>query len=158
MSLISVNYPITGTAGAYQNIFPASKRLDFTMTRIDQSISSISSGTGGFVNIQTTADMTGVEIGDYVSWGSDAYSARNSRVFNINSLKEIEVEEVFTSLVATNGFINYKKNWYLEIRYVSENTTFGDQNAVPIMAFNSQVPNSVDGSIVANIAVPLRIV
>ena len=109
MALINVTYPVTGGFGNYQNAFPSQRRLPFTCDRQDSLINSVSSGAGGVVQIASSEALTGIIIGDYVSWGTDAYSARSSRVTAVIDPNTIEVDEVFTSVVVTNSFLNFKK-------------------------------------------------
>ena len=154
MSIINKVYPVTGVDGAYNNIFPSQKPINYTARRIDQTISSIVSGTNGRVRIATPSVITDIAIGDFVSWSTDAYSVRSSKVTNVVNSTTIEVEEVFVSTNVANSFINYLKNWFLEIRYVDKDTAFNDQNAIELFDFNSQVPSALDGTITANIGLP----
>lgn len=154
MALENIVYPVTGTPGDFSNIFPSQRRLDFTATRKDSGIISISSGINGVVSLNADTALTGIQVGDFISWGTNTYSPRSSRVISIISSTEIEVDEVFVSTDATNGFLNFKRDWFLEIRYVLKDSSTDDQNAVTILDFNTQVSNNREGDVRANISVP----
>jgi len=154
MALNSISYPVTGTAGAYSNIFPSQRPLDFTATRKDVGITSISSGAGGVVQIEAAATLTDIAVGDYITWGTDAYTARSSRVTAVIAVDTIEVDALFSSTNVTNGFLNYKKNWFLEIRYVEKDSATDDQDAIALFDFNAKYNSSIVGLVSANIALP----
>lgn len=154
MAIINTSYPVTGTVGAYSNIFPSQRRLDFTMRRKDAGITSISSGTDGVVRIEADDTLADISVGDYVSWGSDAYTARSSRVIAVIDVDTIEVDLPFTSTNASNGFVNYKRNWFLEVRFVKKDTATDSQVAVELFDFTSKFNSSLVGNVTANISLP----
>ena len=155
MPLSNITYPITQTSGQFSNnIFPSQQSLFFTARRIDQTINTITSGTNGVVRINCSSALIDVGLGDHVAWGSDAYTARTSLVINVIDPNTIEVDETFSSTDTTNSFINYLKDYFLEIRYVLEDSTSDDQSAIELIRDYSQVPNDIEGNIEANIAVP----
>jgi hypothetical protein len=154
MALTNVVYPVTGTDGAYSNIFPSQRRLDFTMTRQDAGITSISSGTGGVVRLEADATLTGIALGDYVNFGTEAYTPRSARVIALISGTTVELDLPFTSTNVTNGFINYKRNWFLEVRFVAKDSTTNQQDAVTLFDFTSKYNSSIIGAVVANLALP----
>lgn len=159
MPLTNITYPITETSGQFSNnIFPSQKPLNFTARRIDQAIAAITSGTDGVVRINCASPLTGVGLGDFVAFGTDSYSPRTSLVINVIDPNTIEVDEVFTSTNVTNSFINYLKDYFLEIRYVEGDSVSDDQAAIQVLKDFSQVPNDVEGNIVANIALPSDLV
>lgn len=155
MSLTSVTYPITGTAGSFSNnIFPSQKRLEFTARRIDATINTISSGTDGKVRIEANVSITNVAVGDYVSFGSDFYETQSARVVAVVNATTIEVDVAFVSSNALNGFVNFHKDYFLEIRYVLPNSVSNDQNAIELIGDYTQTPSDLNGDIVSNIGIP----
>lgn len=159
MPLSNIVYPITESGGVFSNnIFPSQQPLNFTARRIDQTINSITSGTDGVVRINTLSPLTGVGLGDFVAFGTDSYSARTSLVINVIDPNTIEVDEVFTSANVTNSFINYLKDYFLEIRYVQGDSASDDQSALEVIKDFSQIPNNVEGNIQANISVPADLI
>lgn len=159
MSLTNVVYPVEQANGVYQNTFPSNKPLYFTARRIDQTITTISSGANSKVQITTSSPMVGVEVGDFVVFGSDGYSSQSAKVLVTNSTDptSIDVDVFFTNALVSNSFINYHKSYYLQIRYVSKDATTSDQNAIEMFEDYSQVPNDIHGNIQANITLPAEL-
>jgi len=154
MAIEQINYPVTGSVGTYKNIFPSQKPLNIDFTRKDGEIDTIISGVDGNVRLSTVEDFENVEVGQFVVWQSDGYELNTARVISIIDAKTIEVDVSFDSANATNGFINYHRNWYLEFRYVRPDSTSGNQNAIQILDDFSQIPSALNGDVKANIALP----
>lgn len=155
MSLTQLDYPVTGAVGTFMNIFPSQKLLNVNFQRLDVSISTIASGTGGVVELTLSAVLdSNLVDGDFVVWRSNGYSLRTSRILDVISTTVIEVDEVFVSSDATNGFMNYRKSWFLEARFVAANTPTDQQDNVELVIEDfAQVPNALDGSVVLDISI-----
>jgi hypothetical protein len=158
MAVTELSYPVTGTTGNYQNIFPSQKPVFFQVQRKDIGITSISSGTDGVVRLEANASFNGIIEGQFVTWQSDGYSLRSSRVIAIISATTIEVDDIFDSSNASNGFINYFRNWFLEIRYVRANSSSDDQDAILLLDDFSQIPSAKNGLVNANIGLPANLI
>lgn len=154
MALVEISYPVTGAPGTYQNIFPSQKPIFSEFERKDATIISIVSGTNGRVQMTASAAFSSIEVGQFVTWQTDGYSVRSSRVTNVVTATTIEVDEVFTSVNALNSFINYLENYFVEIRYIQPDSVSNDQDAILLIDDFSQVPNQKDGTISANISLP----
>jgi hypothetical protein len=154
MALSEISYPVTGSPGSYSNIFPSQKPLFAEFARLDASIVTIVSGIDAKVRITASAVLTDIEEGQFITWGSDGYTLRSSRVVNIVSPTTIEVEDLFTNTNAANGFINYHRDYFLEIRYVAPDSVSNDQSAIELIDDYSQIPNTKNGDIKANISYP----
>lgn len=154
MALTLVNYPVTGSDGDYRNIFPSQRELNVSFNRKDILISSISSGTGGVVQITFSSNLDGsLSVGDFITWNTDAYGNRSSRVVNVISLTEIEIEDIFFSTDATNGWANYLKGWFVEVRFVDSATATDQQGVVNLVLDDfAQVPAGIDGNLSVDIA------
>ena len=155
MALTQLDYPVTGAAGSFENIFPSQRALNVNFNRTDVTIASIASGTGGIVEL-TLSSVLDADLleGDFVIWETDSYKLRTSKVVQVISTTEIEVDEVFTSSDATNGFMNYRKSWFLEARFVAADTPTDQQANVELVIEDfSQVPNALDGSVVLDISI-----
>lgn len=157
MALTEVSYPVTGSVGTYKNTFPSNKPLYVEFSRKDIGISSISSGTDGVVAITGDASFTDIVVGEFVTWGSDGYSTRSSKILSWNGTDQIEVDNPFVSSNVTNGFVNFKQDYFLEIRYVSESSTSNDQEAIEIISDYTQAANNKEGEIKANILYPANL-
>lgn len=159
MPLIDKTYPVTETNGVYQNIFPSNKPLYFKARRVDQSINVISAGADNKVKITTLSPMIGVEVGDFVVFGSDGYTNQSAKVLVINSTDptSIDVDVTFSNSIVTNSFVNYHKSYYLQIRYVLPDSLTNDQLANELFSDYSQIPNDLSGNIQANITLPAEL-
>ena len=160
MGLVNVVYPVQQVNGVFKNTFPSNDELYFTARRIDQDINSITSGTDNKVKITTLLPMVDVKVGDFVVFRSDAYSSQSVKVLTVDSVDptQIDVNITFISSVATSGFINYNKSYYLQIRYVLKNSDTSDQDAVQLFEDFTQVPNDLNGNIQANITLPAELI
>lgn len=155
MSLTQLDYPVTGEVGSFENIFPSQRALNVNFNRTDVTIASIASGTGLIVEL-TLSSVLDADLleGDFVVWETDSYKLRTSKVVQVISTTVIEVDEVFTSTDATNGFMNYRKSWFLEARFVAATTPTDEQDNVELVIEDfSQVPNALDGSVVLDISI-----
>lgn len=154
------SYPVVGTDGNYSNIFPSQKTLNAVFTRKDSLIDSISSGTDGNILITMTDDLEtdSLSVGDYVSWYSEGYGDNRSKVTNLTGTNSFEVDKSFTTTNSTDGFVNYKQNWFLEVRYVSPDSVTDNQLAVEVLDdYSAFYPNTL-GVINANIALPSQLI
>lgn len=155
MSVTQLDYPVTGVEGSYLNVFPSHNPLNMNFLRRDVLISAIASGTNGVVELTLSNTLdNNLIVGDFVVWGTDGYSLRTSRILDIIDTVTIELDEVFTSTDNTNGFMNYRKNWYLEARFLSHKTATGAQTNVELLLEDfSQVPSSINGLVVLDLSV-----
>ena len=154
MALSEISYPVTGDIGTYQNTFPSQKPLYAEFLRKDVTIISIVSGVDNNVRLQASANFDNIQVGQFITWASDGYAVNSAKVVSIISADTIEVDVQFVSSLATNSFINYYQNYYLEIRYVQASSVTDDQDATEILDDYSQVPNNKLGEIRANISYP----
>lgn len=155
MAITQVNYPVTGSVGTYRNIFPSQRALNIDFLRRDGLISTISSGTDGNTRLELSAAYdVDLAVGDYVTWFSDAYTLRTNRVTELVDASTFDVDNPFNSTVATNGFVNYRKQWFLEARFVAKDTPTDEQDAVLAIDDYSQIPSARDGSLSLDCSLP----
>ena len=159
MPLNNVTYPVTSENGVVSNTFPANKPLYLTARRIDQNVSAYTSGLDGKLEIETSQGMTGVELGDYVTFGGLSYTTQSARVIATNGTDPtvITVDANFISTDITNAFVNYHKNYFLQVRYVRFDSGSNDQNALEIISDYTQTNNDIEGDITANISLPAEL-
>jgi len=155
MSITQTSWPVTGAGTNLQNIFPSFKTLPVDFKRVDDTVASLSSGTGGLVQmVFSNAFDVDLVAGNYIVWESDGYSLRSSRIEQIINTTTILIDEVFTNANAANSFVNYRKNYYLEARFVEKNTTTNEQtNVVLVLDEHSRVPNTLEGDILLDMSV-----
>lgn len=154
MALTELSYPVTVSSGAYQNKFPSQDPLFLKLNRKDETISSISAGTDSKVRITIPGTFVDIKVGQFVTWETDGYSLRSSRVLVIVSSSSIEVDVPFTSIIATNGFINYHRNYFVEARFVIPTSASNSQLAAEIITDYSQIPNQKNGNVNVPISQP----
>lgn len=155
MAIEQLDYPVTGALGSYRNVFPSQRALNINFSRKDGLIDTISSGTDGNTRLELTAAYdAGLAVGDYVTWYSDSYTLRTNRVTEIVNATTFDVDNPFSSTDATNGYVNYRKQWFLEARFVAKDTASNDQDAVLVIADYSQIPSARDGSLSLDCSLP----
>lgn len=154
MAINEVSYPVTGGEGNYSNIFPSQKPLYANFSRVDAVINSIVSGDDGVIRAEISSDTSLLSVGDFVDWGADVYGLNTSRISAIINSSTIELNQPFTSTNVDNGFLNFKKNYVLEVRYVSDGSTSNNQSATELNISRSRFTNNKAGEIIANIAYP----
>ncbi len=158
MALTEIDYPVTGTVGTYQNTFPSQKPLYANFNRKDGLMASISSGTNSKVRIEMSVAYGSINVGQFVTFESDGYLLQSAKVLALPTATSLEVDVPFSSVNAANGFVNYKRNYYLEIRYVAPDSASDDQSASEIMEDFSQLANARNGDIQANISAPAQLI
>ena len=154
MALTQIDYPVTGSAGSYLNIFPSQKPLYTNFKREDGTLLSIVSGVDAKVRVAINETFENLLVGDVVIFFSDGYPLQKATVVSIIDASTIELNIPFASSTITNGFINYHKNWFVEIRYVDQTSSSNNQDAIEILEDYSQIPSSLNGNVRANIALP----
>ena len=154
MALTQIDYPVTGSAGSYLNIFPSQKPLYTNFKREDGTLLSIVSGVDANVRVAINETFENIVVGDVVIFFSDGYPLQKATVVSIIDTSTIELNIPFASSTVTNGFINYHKNWFLEIRYVDQTSSSNNQDAIEVVEDYSQIPSSLNGNVRANIALP----
>ena len=121
MSLTLVTNPV-GSADA--KTFAGFKPIEFVFKREDQAITSVTSGVGG-AKITLTADLTTyLSIGDTIYLYSPATNHNYDGVVTITDINatEITIDTPYLE-TGTGGYINYYKNYYVELQCVNiENT------------------------------------
>lgn len=155
MSITQLSWPVTGAAPNLENVFPSFKTLPVNFKRVDETIASLSSGTGGLVEMEfDNAFDVDLVAGNFIVWESDGYSLRSSRVEEIINVTTILINEVFTNADNANSFINYRKNYFLEARFLEKDTPTDEQtNVVLVLDEHSRVPNTLEGDILLDMSV-----
>lgn len=158
MALTEISYPVTGSAGSFQNTFPSQKPIFAEFNRKDGVINTIVSGVDAKVRINVTVPFVDIQVGQFITFDSDGYPLTSAKVLSIIDPSTIDIDVPFTSSNAANGFINYHRNYFLEIRFVAANSASDDQDAFLIIDDTSQIANAKNGDISANISVPGQLI
>ena len=148
-----ISTPIEGAEGTYKNVFPSQSPVDYNFNRKDGVITSITSGADNKVNIVSSVAFTDIVAGDFVTWETDTYQLVSTRVINVISPTSIEVDRTFFSTNVGNGWINFKKRWYLEARFVRPLTATDEQTALPVVDYEAVLSSSKSGDVVLDVSV-----
>ena len=151
--LTEVSYPVTGTVGNFQNTFPSQKPIFAEFNRKDETIDTIVSGVDTKVRIAVDDPFVDIQVGQFITFQSDGYPLTSAKVLSIIDGSTIDIDLPFTSGNATNGFINYHRNYFLEIRFVAADSASDDQDAFLIVDDTSQIANSKNGLRLADFVV-----
>jgi hypothetical protein len=147
MALTLITNPVVA---ANQKIFAGFQPVEFVFKREDLAITSVESGSGG-IKINVTTDLTtSLVVGDSVYLYSEGADYTYDAVGTILSLTatDITIDLPFIQ-AATGGYINYRKNYYVELQCVD--SFFPDSNLLP---FSLQS----DGDSAGNITIDVSIV
>jgi len=156
--LTEISYPVTGTVGSFKNTFSSQKPIFAEFNRKDGVIDTIVSGVDTKVRIAVTVPFVNIQVGQFITFQSDGYLLTSAKVLSIIDGSTIDIDLPFSSSNETNGFINYHRNYFLEIRFVAANSASDDQDASTIIDDTSQIANSKNGDISANISLPAQLI
>lgn len=147
MALTLVTNPVgTGTV----KLFAGFDDVKFIFKREDLAITSVESGSGG-IRINITTDLTSyLSVGDSIYVYSEGADYTYDAVGTILSLTATDVTTDIPYVQdATGGYINYLKNYYVEMQCVDKN--FATSNKLP---FNL----TSDGDAAGNIEIDVSVV
>lgn len=146
MSLTLVTNPVGSAA---QKIFAGFDAINFVFKREDLTITGVVNGTGGIkINVET--DLTSyLSIGDVIY----IYSVGTNHTYNnTGTILDIDASTITIDVAyvesATGGYINYLKNYYVDLQCV--NPTFNDVNLLP---FSLQADGDAAGNITIDVSI-----
>ena len=147
MALTLVTNPVgSGTVKLFAGFEP----VEFVFKREDLAITGVQSGAGG-LRVNVTTDLT-----SYLSPGDSIYVYAQGAVHtysNVGVILSITATDITTDIAyvqdATGGYINYKKNYYVEMQCVDKQ--FASSNLIPF-SLNS------DGDSAGNIVIDVSII
>jgi hypothetical protein len=146
MALTLVTHPV-GTAS--KKLFAGFLPIEFIFKREDLAITGVTSGTGG-AKITVGTDLTTyLSEGDSIylySEGTDYVYDTTGIILSITST-EITIDAQYVE-TGTGGYINYRKNYYVEMQCVSKQFT-----TVNLLPFSLQS----DGDAAGNISIDVSI-
>ena len=130
MSIVVTSTPeFRDSKGDRINIFPGFKPIEFSFERKDIVISGVSSGVDNQVLITVIGDLTSVlSVGDGIYLSSSGttftYDLSASIVEITSGATNTEITIDFGFIEAgVGGYMNYLKNWYIEMELVDEVNT-----------------------------------
>jgi hypothetical protein len=144
--LTLVTNPVGSDASKF---FAGFQKCELKFKREDLEITGVESGSGG-IKITLTEDLTGYLFeGDSIylySEGADYTYSQVGQILGITS-GDITITGNFIQ-AGTGGYINYKKNYYIEVQCVDKN--FVDANLLP---FNLQSDGDAAGNITIDVSI-----
>jgi len=131
-------------------LFAGFKPVEFVFKREDLAITGVESGSGG-LRVDLTTDLTSyLSVGDAIYIYSEGADITYDAVGIILSLTATDITtDIAFVQSGTGGYINYKKNYYVELQCVDQN--FATSNLLPF-SLNS------DGDSAGNINIDVSIV
>lgn len=145
MSLTLVTNPVSGT----ETIFAGFKPIEFVFKREDLAITSVTSGTGG-AKITVGTDLTSyLSAGDSLYLYSEGVNYTydvSATILTITST-EITVDAEYIE-TGTGGYINYLKNYYVEMKCVVDGLSGAD-----ILGFSLESDGDAAGNIVIDVSI-----
>ena len=146
MALTLVTNPV---GSASSKIFAGLQPIEYIFKREDLAITGVTSGAGG-ITVTVATNITSVLTqGDSIYVYSEGTGYTYDGVGTILSISATEIVVDLTFFVTgTGGFINYKKNYYVEMMLVNKNLT--DANILPFTLQN-------DGNAAGNISIDVSI-
>lgn len=160
MSLIEVSTPIQDITGTKHNCFKGYIPTFFELTRQDIPISTISSQVIGAdllakVEVVGTLDASqNIVVGDSVAINTSEYPNKVVKIVSIIIANKTFVVDLAYIGDDVGGFLNYRKNWFVEYRLVDSDTATDAQTTVNNLfdfVFISQ--SEVDGKVELDISV-----
>lgn len=160
MSLFQVTTPIQDIVGIKHNCFKGYIPTFFELLRQDIPISSIISqfiGVDLFVKIEVvgTLDVSqNIIIGDFVAINTSKYPNKVAKIVQITIPNKTFVVDLAYIGDDTGGFLNYRKNWFIEYRIVDSTTPTDAQTTVDnLFDFVFIAQSEVDGKVELDISV-----
>lgn len=146
MSLSPVTNPVSGT----EQIFAGFQPIEFIFKREDLAVTGVVSGAGG-AKINHAGDLTSyLSVGDIVYLYSEGTNHTYDGSGTITAIVagEITIDTAYIES-ATGGYINYLKNYYVEMKLVDETFDTAD-----LLGFSLES----DGDAAGNISIDVSII
>lgn len=147
MALNLITNPVGPTAAT---LFAGFEPVEFVFKREDLAITGVESGSGG-LRVNLTTDLTSyLSVGDSIYVYSEGAAHTYDDVGVILSLTATDITtDIAYVQDGTGGYINYKKNYYVEMQCVDKQ--FASSNLVPF-SLNS------DGDSAGNINIDVSLI
>lgn len=160
MSLLQVTTPIQDIAGTKHNCFKGYIPTFFELLRQDIPIEKIISQVVGLdllakVEVVGTLDVSqNIIVGDFVAINTSKYPNKVAKIVSITIPNKTFVVDLAYIGDDTGGFLNYRKNWFVEYRIVDSDTATGAQTTVDnLFDFVFIAQSEVDGKVELDISV-----
>jgi len=126
MSLLLTENPVQTVGGVVQNVFAGFLPVEFLFKREDTQVVNVGLGVDTFVRITIGEDLRNdLEVGDSIylsAVGVDGYEYDASGAITAITASTIDAEIDFIE-EANSGYINWKKDYYVEGKLVNPDNT-----------------------------------
>lgn len=150
MSVILEENPVQVVDGIVENIFAGFEPVEYKFKREDLAITGVGQGISNQLLIPTSIDLSSyLDIGDSVyvySEGDDFTYDEAGSVVAVTSVS-ITISVDFIE-VGTGGYINYFKNYYLEVELVNK-----DNSDVKVLPFSLKDDGNNAGNITIDVSI-----
>ena len=133
MALTLISNPVVTELGVVKNLFAGFLPVEFGFKREDLAVSACGQGSNNKLLITIGVDLSNdISIGDFVYISSEGvnYTYDGSVEVLAITATTITIDVVFIENT-TGGYINYKRNYYVEAELVNE-----DNAAVKVLSFS----------------------
>lgn len=151
MALTLIEYPVSVINGITNNVFAGFLQCEIKFKREDLQIESVVSGIDEKIEVIISTDLTSyLNIGDaihlYAVGDSGYIYDDNGEIIDITSTS-ITVNIAFIE-VASVGYINYLKNYYVELRPVNS-----DNQNIKVLTFSLKDDGDTSGNIIIDVSI-----
>ena len=151
MALTLVTNPVQTVSGEVLNLFAGFDDVEFIFKREDLQSTLIEQGVDDTIKVNLSTDLSSyLEVGDSVYLYAEAFS----QDYNYDDTYEVlEVDTNFVRLDGdftdqASGYINYKKNYYVEMNIVSP-----VNNDIKLIPFTLRDDGDSEGNITIDISI-----
>ena len=150
MSVTLITNPVETVGGVVNNLFAGFEPVEFVFKREDGQISGVGEGVDSKLLINTLSDLSSyLSIGDFIYINSSGLTYDYDISGKITAITSTTITTDQDYIESTSGgYINYLKNYYLEVQLVNVNNS--DINILPFSLID-------DGDNAGNITIDVSI-
>ena len=151
MSLTLITNPVTTEGGVIKNIFPGFRPVEYVFKREDLAIVSVGE-TSGNVEVTIATDLSSyLSEGDFIylyavgDSGDYEYDSIGEILSITSTTIELDIPYIENS---TSGYINYLKNYYVELQLVNP-----DNTSIQMIPFSLKDDGDQAGNITIDVSI-----
>ncbi len=150
MALNLISSPIVTESGIIKNLFAGFLPVNYIFKREDLQITSIGAGVDQYSRIVIGTDLTSeLSVGDSIYLSAESvsgYTYESTGIITAITTTTIDVDIAFIES-STSGYINYKKNWYLEAQLINK-----DNSLIKILPFSIKNNGDLEGNVILDVS------
>lgn len=150
MSVTLIENPVVTEGGVVKNLFDGFGKVEFKFSRQDQEITGIGQGISNQILIQLAVDLsTYLNVGDSVYYYSEGATYTYDDVSQVVAITATTITLAGDFIeTATGGYINYYRNYYLDVELVNE-----DNSDIKILPFSLRDDGDNQGNITIDVSI-----